>query len=78
MSQVSKKSIEATKGNESLKLSETSITAYPSPEILAGYNTVKEGYADRLFAMAEKEQDARIEREKLKIQLAHKSENTTR
>ncbi len=78
MSQVSKKSIEATKGDESVKLSETSITAYPSPEILAGYDRVKDGYADRLISMAEKEQDTRIEREKLKIQLAYKRENTTR
>jgi uncharacterized membrane protein len=78
MSQPSKKTLEAKKGDESVTLSETNIITYPSAETLGEYNKVKDGYSDRLFLMAEKEQDTRIEREKLKIKLAHKRENTTR
>jgi uncharacterized membrane protein len=78
MNQVSKKSAQVQDGEKSLKLSETHITAYPDPNTLAEYDKVKDGFADRLISMAEKEQDARIKREILKIQIAAKRENTTR
>jgi uncharacterized membrane protein len=40
---------------------------------LAEYENVKEGFAERLFQMAEKEQNARLERENSFIRLSQKS-----
>ena len=79
MSQVkTQKTAEIQKGDESLRATVTHTQAYPEPSILAEYEKVKEGFADRLIKMAEKEQDARILREDRKISLFHKRENTTR
>ncbi len=45
----------------------------PPPAALKGYNDVVPDGAERLFRMAEKEQEARINKDKSLIQLEHKS-----
>ncbi|MCU0325719.1 MAG: DUF2335 domain-containing protein [Spirosomaceae bacterium] len=69
---------ELTKGDNQIAKSEIYIGPYPDPSTLAQYENVKEGFADRLIAMAEKEQDARIKQNDKLIDIEVKRANNVR
>lgn len=61
-------------------VTETRVTAHagplPSPDVLAGYESIVSGAAERIICMAEKQQSSRIdlERRQLEADIEHRSE----
>ena len=62
-----------TKQSVTLTKQEIHVRPLPPPEELKNYELVKQGFAERLLAMAEKEQDRRLNRQDKLIDLSRKS-----